>query len=106
MSESYNTRSYQHYRILERISSDESTARGSTKKRTVNFDEGVGISQSIFTPAIGSRSCLVMSKVVPGVTVVALIFAYRPPLALAEAGPHFFHGMPCPRASSSFASLP
>src|SRR6266567_2866956 len=40
--------------------------------------------QAVFTPVIGSRSRLVVTKVAPGISILAVVLANRAPLALAK----------------------
>jgi hypothetical protein len=42
--------------------------------------------QTIFSPAVGTRMALVMTKVVPRISILAVVFANRAPLPLAEVG--------------------
>ena len=44
-------------------------------------------SQSVLAPVIRARTRLVVAEVIPGVAVVAVIFAHGAPLAFAEIGP-------------------
>src|SRR5437588_9801678 len=39
---------------------------------------------AVFTPAVGARAGLIVSKEIPGVTSWTIVFAYCPPLALTE----------------------
>src|SRR3974390_377868 len=48
--------------------------------------------QAIFAPAVGARTRLVMREVVPGVAVVAVVFAYGAPLPLAQVRAPFLPG--------------
>src|SRR5215472_13610921 len=43
-------------------------------------------SEAVFSPSISARSGLVVRKVVPGIAIIAVILANRPPLPLAEIG--------------------
>src|SRR5208337_3566949 len=47
---------------------------------------------AVFAPVIGARAGLVMSEVVPGVSVLAVVLANCTPLPLAQVGPHFLQG--------------
>jgi len=55
--------------------------------------------RSSLMPASPSRpngrraSGLVVAEIVPGVSILAVVFAHSAPLPLAEYGPHFFHGV-------------
>src|SRR4029077_18236023 len=40
--------------------------------------------QAIFSPAVGTRASLVMSEIIPGIPILAVVFPYCPPLAFAE----------------------
>src|SRR6188472_3654835 len=40
--------------------------------------------QAILAPVVGARSCLVVGKIVPGVAILAVVFAYRSPLTFTE----------------------
>ena len=40
--------------------------------------------EAILAPVIGARPRLVMAEIIPGIAVLAVIFAYRAPLTLAE----------------------
>src|SRR5262245_5434488 len=42
--------------------------------------------QSIFSPAVGPRTRLVMAEIVPGIAIVTVILAYRTPLPLTQVG--------------------
>src|SRR5215471_11367184 len=42
---------------------------------------------AILAPMIGARAGLIVAKIVPGVPVLAVVFANGAPLALAEIGP-------------------
>src|SRR5262249_44620443 len=42
--------------------------------------------QAVLAPAIGPGARMVMAEVIPGVAVLAVVFAPRPPLAFAEIG--------------------
>src|SRR5262249_38636919 len=42
--------------------------------------------ETIFSPSISTRPRLVMRKVVPGIAIIAVIFANRPPLPFPEIG--------------------
>src|SRR5215469_10728634 len=55
--------------------------------------------EAVFSPPVGTGASLVMSEILPGVTVSTVIFANRPPLSFAQVGPHFFQGTPVSRAS-------
>src|SRR3954453_5496518 len=44
-------------------------------------------SYAVFAPTIGPRARLIMSKVVPGIAIFAVILPNRPPLSLREIGP-------------------
>src|SRR5215475_11548491 len=46
-------------------------------------------SQTVLAPVIGAGARLIMAEVVPGIAIVAVVFAHRAPLALAEVGPPF-----------------
>src|ERR1700761_155678 len=46
-------------------------------------------SKTILAPVIGARPGLVMSEVVPGISILAVIFANRTPLPLAQVGSPF-----------------
>jgi hypothetical protein len=59
---------------------------GEAKPLLVVRDPG----QTVLTPAVGTRTRLVMAEVVPGVTIVTVVFANRPPLSLAKVGSPFF----------------
>src|SRR5262249_5375928 len=48
--------------------------------------------QAVLSPAIGSGTCLIMAEVVPGVAALAVVFADRSPLPLAEVGSPFLPG--------------
>src|SRR5262249_13460629 len=52
-------------------------------------------SEAILAPAIGPRSRLVVAEVVPGVTVLAVVFSNRAPLPLAEVGSPLLPGNAC-----------
>lgn len=41
---------------------------------------------AVLAPAVGARACLVVGEVRPGVTAVAVVLPYGPPLALAQIG--------------------
>ena len=43
--------------------------------------------EAILAPAVGARSSEVVTEMVPGVAVGAVVFANRPPLSLAQVGP-------------------
>ena len=45
--------------------------------------------KTILAPVIGTRSGLVMSEVVPGISILAVVLANRTPLPLAKVGPPF-----------------
>src|SRR5208337_3154032 len=47
----------------------------------------------VFAPAIGFAACLVVSQVVPGITVGAVVLAHGSPGALAYIGPPLSPGM-------------
>ena len=53
--------------------------------------------KTILAPVIGTRPGLVMSEVVPGITILAVVLAHRAPLPLAQVGspfsPRCFGGM-------------
>ena len=49
--------------------------------------------QTILAPVIGAGSRLVMSEVVPGITVLAVVLANCPPLPLAKVGSPFSPGL-------------
>ncbi len=49
--------------------------------------------ETIFTPVISARSCLVMSEIVPGISILAVVLANRTPLPLAQVGPPFSPGL-------------
>src|SRR5262249_26527712 len=55
--------------------------------------------QSVFSPAIGARARLVMTEIVPGISVVTVVLANRAPLPFAKIGSPFL-----PR-NSFFAGL-
>jgi hypothetical protein len=59
-----------------------------TKNLPVVGDAG----KAVFAPAVGSGSGLVMAEVVPGISVVAVVFTDSAPLAFAQVGPPFFSG--------------
>src|SRR5467141_3843202 len=42
--------------------------------------------ETIFTPMIGTRPCLIVGKIIPRIAVLAVVFADRSPLSLAEVG--------------------
>src|SRR5258705_7085430 len=46
--------------------------------------------QTILAPVIGAGPGLVMTEVVPGISILAVVFANGSPLALAEVGPPLF----------------
>src|SRR5205814_1168552 len=48
--------------------------------------------QTVFAPAVGARTGLVVAEVVPGVAAFAVVLADGPPLALAEVGSPLFPG--------------
>src|SRR5262245_45407871 len=48
--------------------------------------------QTILAPAIGARTGLVVAKIVPGVTPLAVILAHGSPLAFAQVGSPLFPG--------------
>src|SRR4029077_8266295 len=48
--------------------------------------------QSVFPPAIGARARLIVSDEVPGITIVAVIFADGAPLTLAQIRAPLFPG--------------
>jgi len=51
----------------------------------------VGVAgDAVFAPAIGARASLIVREVVPGGTIVAVVFADSAPLAFAEVGAPFF----------------
>src|SRR5262249_45294749 len=45
--------------------------------------------QPVFPPAIGAGAGLVVTEVVPGIPVIAIVFPHRSPLALAQIGSPF-----------------
>jgi hypothetical protein len=49
-------------------------------------------SQTILAPAIGARAGLIVREVIPGVPTVAVVLAYRTPLALAQVRSPFLPG--------------
>src|SRR5271156_6912748 len=40
--------------------------------------------QTVLAPAIGAAACMVMRKVIPGISVAGVVLAHRAPLAFAE----------------------
>ena len=56
-------------------------------------------SQSVFAPAVRAGARLVVREIVPRVSILAVVFADRAPLPLAEIGPPFFPRDPASRAS-------
>src|SRR6516164_996423 len=40
--------------------------------------------EAVFTPIVSSGTSLVVAEVIPGIAVLAVIFAHRAPLALAQ----------------------
>src|SRR5277367_805036 len=57
--------------------------------------------EAILTPVIRAGSCLIVSEIVPGISILAVVFANRAPLALAKIGSHFLHGILAARACCS-----
>src|SRR6266481_1931366 len=43
--------------------------------------------KTILTPVVCARTGLVMGEVVPGISILAVVFTNRPPLALAQVWP-------------------
>src|ERR1044071_7047971 len=43
--------------------------------------------KTVFPPAVGARAGLIKAEIVPGIPVVTVIFAHRPPLTLAQVRP-------------------
>ena len=41
---------------------------------------------AVLAPPVGAASCMVVRQILPRVAVRAIVFAHRPPLALAEIG--------------------
>src|SRR4051794_35308010 len=41
-------------------------------------------SQPILAPVVGTRPCVVVGKIVPGVAILAVVFAHRSPLPFTE----------------------
>src|SRR4051812_16901857 len=41
-------------------------------------------SQPILAPVVGARPCLVVGKIVPGVAILAIVFAHRSPLTFTN----------------------
>ena len=48
--------------------------------------------QSVFAPTIGARASLIVGKVVPGIAVIAVVFAHRAPLPLTQVRAPFLPG--------------
>ena len=59
--------------------------------------------KAILAPVVGTGPGLVMSEVVPGISILAVVLANRSPLPLAQVGSHFLHGVLAVRASSNLA---
>src|SRR5215469_11137988 len=50
--------------------------------------------EAILSPAVGTGPGLIMAEIAPGVSVAAVIFANRAPLAFTQVRPPFFPGDP------------
>src|SRR5262249_23161175 len=48
--------------------------------------------QAVLAPAIGTRACLVVTEVIPGVAAIAVVLADGAPLSLAEVRPPLLPG--------------
>ena len=49
---------------------------------------------TVFAPVIGTRSGLIVAKVIPGIAVLAVVFSDGSPLALAQVRPPELPGRP------------
>src|SRR6266481_5808433 len=67
---------------------------------------GVGESgDAVLTPSIGAAACVIVRKIVPGIAMRTVVFAYGAPLALAQVGPPFLPGGGLRRAFRQPASF-
>jgi hypothetical protein len=57
--------------------------------------------QAIFAPPVSPGARLIMSEIIPCVSIRAVVLADRAHCRSLSYGPHFFHGIPASRASFS-----